>query len=56
MEHTGSWDVDERSTDQMLKEDRQLEREKRMMENSKKRMDKERARFGSKISWHNYFF
>ena len=50
MENTGNWDVDELNTDQMLKEDRQLEREKRIMENSKKRMDKERSRFGSKIS------
>ena len=48
MENSGSWDVDELNTDQILKEDRQLERQRRMME--KKRMDKERIPFGSKIS------
>jgi hypothetical protein len=50
MENAGSWDVDELGTDQMLREERQLERERRMLENSKKRMDKERSRFGAKIS------
>lgn len=50
METTGSWDVDEENTDQMLKEERLLERERRMMENMKKRMDKDRNRIASKIS------
>lgn len=50
MESTGNWDIDEQSTNELLKEKRRMERERKLLENMQKRMDKDRHRIASKIS------
>lgn len=50
MESTGNWDIDEETTNELLKEKRRIERERKLLENMQKRMDKDRHRIASKIS------
>lgn len=50
MESTGNWDIDEETTNELLKEKRRVERERKLQENMQKRMDKDRHRIASKIS------